>query len=169
MFDNPYASLTQSQKQFVTGRGAALDSREWAVDYRQNLFMPLHPDSIVEFREAGEIGDDSSGGRIAAPHSSTALAINMFDHWRPIPDRGTGIGRSDVDARESGSPSAPWCRRPNRQGNGRPVIVCFWVVFNAGSSDEDRCVARAQGAVLFVKRQGGKFTPSTGVAEDAVG
>jgi hypothetical protein len=36
---------------------------------------------VRDFETAGElVGDD--GGRIAAPHSSTALAINMFDLWR---------------------------------------------------------------------------------------
>jgi hypothetical protein len=81
MFDNPYASITESQKAFVSGRGADLDGRGWAVDYRQNLFAPLHDDTAQEFEDAGEL-TPAGAGRIAAPHSSTALAINMFDVWR---------------------------------------------------------------------------------------
>jgi hypothetical protein len=81
MSKNPKSTITESQKQFVTGRGAVLDSRGWAVDYRQNLFTALQADTVREFQEAGEL-TEHSGGRIAAPHSSTALAINMFDRWR---------------------------------------------------------------------------------------
>jgi hypothetical protein len=81
MSKNPKSTITESQKQFVTGRGAVLDSRGWAVDYHQNLFAALHVDTVREFEEAGEL-TEHNGGRIAAPHSSTALAINMFDRWR---------------------------------------------------------------------------------------
>jgi hypothetical protein len=81
MCKNPYAAITDAQKKFVLDSGADLDNRGWAVDYRQNLFAPLHTDSALDFEVAGELAT-SGGGRIAAPHSSTALAINMFDVWR---------------------------------------------------------------------------------------
>jgi hypothetical protein len=83
MFDNPYEAITVSQRQFVHQRGAAFDGRRWTVDYRDNLFAPLHAMTAREFEKAGEL-TEHGGGRIAAPHSSTALAINMFDVWRGV-------------------------------------------------------------------------------------
>jgi hypothetical protein len=81
MFENPYTTITDAQEQFIRSQGAVLDDQGWTVDYRENLFARLHPESMADFKDAGEISE-SSGGRIAAPHSSTALTINMFDVWR---------------------------------------------------------------------------------------
>jgi hypothetical protein len=81
MWNNPYDAITDAQKTFVLDSGAELDNRGWTVDYRQNLFAPLHAGSALDFEAAGEL-TTNGGGRIAAPHSSTALAINMFDVWR---------------------------------------------------------------------------------------
>jgi hypothetical protein len=84
MLENPYAAITDTQMKFVIDRGADLDDRGWAVDYRQNLLAPLHTDTVRDFEAAGEITAQGAG-RIAAPHSSTALAINVFDVWRDRP------------------------------------------------------------------------------------
>jgi hypothetical protein len=80
-FKNPYATITNTQQQLVTDRGAALDRRGWTVDYRHNLFAAPNTDTVRDFEKSGELTADG-GGRIAAPHSSTALTINMLDHWR---------------------------------------------------------------------------------------
>ena len=81
MTEKPYEFITESQRQFVVDRRVMLDNRGWATDYQENLFAPLHPDSVADFERAGEL-TPTSGGRIAAPHSSTAFAINVFDVWR---------------------------------------------------------------------------------------
>ena len=81
MYEDPYKEITETQRRFVAYRGANLDNRGWATDYQENLFAPLHPDTRADFEHAGEL-TPTSGGRIAAPHSSTALAINVFDVWR---------------------------------------------------------------------------------------
>jgi hypothetical protein len=81
MFENPYVEVTDAQGQFVRSQGAILDSRGWTVDYRENLFAPLHSDSTSDFEESGEL-EGCGGGRIAAPHSSTASTVNVFDVWR---------------------------------------------------------------------------------------
>lgn len=81
MNDGPYGRITASQREFLTARGASLDNRGWLVDWRSNLFTPLHPDSAREFRRVGEL-TTKSGGRLGAPHSSTVLAVNSFDIWR---------------------------------------------------------------------------------------
>jgi hypothetical protein len=78
---SPYRQITESQRAFAVDAGTVLDSRGWAVDYRDNLLAPLHPASLKDFIACGEITDDGLGGRISAPHSSTAFAVNTFD-WR---------------------------------------------------------------------------------------
>ena len=65
MFADPYKTITDAQAHFIRNDGAALDRRGWAVDYRDNLFAPLHPGTAPDFAEAGEL-TDMSGGRIAA-------------------------------------------------------------------------------------------------------
>ena len=82
MVSEPYRQVTESQRAFVLGTGAVLDSRGWAVDYRDNLVAPLHSDSLDDFVACSEVSEDGHGGRISAPHSSTALAVNTFDWWR---------------------------------------------------------------------------------------
>lgn len=81
MHEDPYSWITDTQKRFVVERGATLDGRGWVSDYLDNLFTPLHPDTVRDFEETGEL-TATTAGRIAAPHSSTALNINMFDVWR---------------------------------------------------------------------------------------
>lgn len=77
-----YRTITASQHEFVRSCGADFDGRGWTIDYRNNLFQPLHPDTLDEFIARGEVAPDGRGDRISAPHSSTALAVNMFDWWR---------------------------------------------------------------------------------------
>jgi len=55
----------------------------------ENLFQPLNPFTREEL-VAGD-GSELNGGnkrpaKIQALHSSSALAINHFDYWRPFPD-----------------------------------------------------------------------------------
>ena len=114
MFEDPWRAVTEAQYQFVRDRGAAFDNRRWTVDYRYNLFAPLHAGTVSDFEEAGELTDDGAG-RIAAPHSSTVLAINMFDHWRDRDLRPLG-GAMQVDiARVTGF------ERPHHFGFPRPA------------------------------------------------
>ncbi|MEX1093422.1 MAG: hypothetical protein WEF28_09720 [Acidimicrobiia bacterium] len=74
--------ITESQRRFVLDNGAVLDRRGWAENYQDNLFVPLHPESLNDFVACSEVSDDGRGKRICAPHSSTALAVNTFDWWR---------------------------------------------------------------------------------------
>lgn len=77
-----YRWITESQRKFVVDNGAVLDQRGWAESYQDNLFAPLHPESLNEFVACLEVSEDGRGKRISAPHSSTALAVNTFDWWR---------------------------------------------------------------------------------------
>lgn len=77
-----YRTITTSQHEFVRSCGADLDGRGWTVDFRNNLFQDLHRDTLDELIARGEVAPAGSGNRISAPHSSTALAVNMFDWWR---------------------------------------------------------------------------------------
>lgn len=82
MNGDEYRWITESQRQFVVDNGAVLDQHGWARNYQNNLFAPLHPESLKEFVACSEVSEDGRGKRISAPHSSTALAVNTFDWWR---------------------------------------------------------------------------------------
>lgn len=49
-----------------------------------NLFQPLDPDTLAEFRRGSgdELGRNARRGKMQALHSSSALAVNVFDYWR---------------------------------------------------------------------------------------
>jgi hypothetical protein len=61
-------------------RGAVV----YVTDLKKNLFAPLSPATVEEFRAGGgtELGSGGVPGKMQAPHSSSALAVNVFDYWR---------------------------------------------------------------------------------------
>jgi len=54
------------------------------LDY--NLFQPLLPDVKKSFLEGdgGELGESGLPGKMQALHSSSALAVNVFQYWKSI-------------------------------------------------------------------------------------
>lgn len=61
-----------------------LDREMYVTNLRDNLYEPLHPESLSEF-ERGDGGELHTDGRISnmyAVHSSSALFANAFDYWR---------------------------------------------------------------------------------------
>ncbi len=49
-----------------------------------NLFQALHSDTLAEFQRGSgdELGGNGRRGKMQALHSSSALAVNVFDYWR---------------------------------------------------------------------------------------
>jgi len=52
----------------------------------QNLFQPLLPDVRASFAagDGGELGSAGLPGKMQAIHSSSALAVNVFQYWKSI-------------------------------------------------------------------------------------
>jgi len=71
--------ITERQHSWALRHGIPLDENGWAVQLNDNLFLPLTPEAIREF-EAG--AGQELEGPMRAPHSSSALAVNVFHYWR---------------------------------------------------------------------------------------
>ena len=121
-----YRTITASQREFVRSCGAAFDDRGWTSDYLTNLFQVPHPDTLNELIARKEVAPDGRGARIAAPHSSTALAVNMFDWWRgrDLVPLGAALG-IPLD-RFAGF------EREHRFGRGRPAQLDVEFMSSAG-------------------------------------
>ena len=62
---------------------ASFDSRGYVLDLRDNLLPGIDLDAIRPDFEAG--AGHELEGKMRAPHSSSALAVNMFGRWRRDP------------------------------------------------------------------------------------
>lgn len=77
------------QRQWAERMALRLDERGYVTELSDNLFEPLLPDTMAELSEGdgSELGNAGLLGKVAAPHSSSALAINVFQYWRSRPKR----------------------------------------------------------------------------------
>lgn len=81
---SPTVAVREQQKAWALSRGIRFDDSGYVYDLRDNLFVPLSPDSIEDFvrGDGGEIGKPDQRGKMQALHSSSALACNVFEYWR---------------------------------------------------------------------------------------
>ena len=77
-------AITVRQHEWMRGRGAECDRRGWAVHVEANLFEPLDPDVKADLEAAD---GNELAGKICAPWSSSALALNVFHFWRQRDNR----------------------------------------------------------------------------------
>jgi hypothetical protein len=70
------------QQGWAARRGIAVDGSGYTQDLDANLFQPLHPETMADFRRGG---GDELGRKMRALHSSSALVVNTFDDWRSRP------------------------------------------------------------------------------------
>jgi hypothetical protein len=58
-----------------------------SLDY--NLFQPLSKETILDFSngDGNELGNGNTPGKMQALHSSSALAVNVFDYWKGTVDK----------------------------------------------------------------------------------
>ena len=78
------AELVQQQIRWATSEGLAVDSRGYLDNVDSNLLKPLSPMAKQAFTEGGgsELLDTTSRpAKMKALHSSSALAVNVFDSW----------------------------------------------------------------------------------------
>jgi hypothetical protein len=83
---NGYDYLCQRQREWARRWGVDLDParpveslRQYARTLPDNLFRPLHADTLADFVQAdgNELKD-----KMRALHSSSAVCVNVFDYWR---------------------------------------------------------------------------------------
>jgi hypothetical protein len=80
--------ITQ-QTGWAKGRGLEPDSRSYLASYQANLFQPLSASARSAFNSGS--GNELRGtverpAKMSALHSSSALAVNVFDYWSDRPD-----------------------------------------------------------------------------------
>jgi hypothetical protein len=79
-----YELILNQQKAWAAQRGIRLDDKGYTYSLNENLFCPISPETRTEFGSGrgDELGELSSRGKMQALHSSSALAVNVFDYWR---------------------------------------------------------------------------------------
>lgn len=76
---NPQDYIAERQYGWALRHGVRLDPQNWAIVLNDNLFLPMIPAVIQEY-QAGA-GQELTGS-MRAPHSSSALVVNVFHYWR---------------------------------------------------------------------------------------
>jgi hypothetical protein len=77
------------QSLWARSRSLSPDSRGYLPTYAANLFKPLSDEALACFQKGSgnellDIGDRPA--KMRATHSSSALAVNVFDYWSDSPD-----------------------------------------------------------------------------------
>lgn len=80
-------NLVLEQQRAWAKRNGIRINRDYTETLEDNLFRPLHSATRAEFVAAAgdELGRKGRRGKMLALHSSSALAVNVFDYWRDIP------------------------------------------------------------------------------------
>ena len=75
----------------LTGSKNERGEKMYTSFLNNNLFQPLSQETEKEIKngDGNEFGDNLYPGKIQALHSSSALAVNIFDYWRNIKDKTT--------------------------------------------------------------------------------
>jgi len=62
----------------------ATDSKGYTSKLASNLLFPINEKTLKNFREGdgNELGNKGKPSKMCALHSSSALAVNVFDYWR---------------------------------------------------------------------------------------
>lgn len=77
--------------------GSKIDRGEkcYTEDLKSNLFIDLSEETSRDISngDGNELGDGAYPAKMQAVHSSSALAVNVFDYWRSLDDR-SGIAKA---------------------------------------------------------------------------
>lgn len=79
-----YKQICAQQQDWARRKGIRFDKDGYTLQLNDNLFLPLSPEIKAAF-EAGsgdELGLSGKRGKMWALHSSSALAVNVFEYWR---------------------------------------------------------------------------------------
>jgi hypothetical protein len=83
---NARSQILAQQKCWADSRKIALRAG-YTESLDANLFQRMHNDTLKEFQNGSgdELGRNGNRGKMQALHSSSALAVNVFDYWRGRP------------------------------------------------------------------------------------
>ena len=79
---NPEQEIRNTQQDWARSRGIPFDSRGYVRHVEANLWQPLSSRARQGFERGA--GSELSG-HMRALHSSSALAVNLFDYWTDMP------------------------------------------------------------------------------------
>lgn len=79
-----YTQILRQQREWAAKRNIAADNSGYTDKLSDNLFQPANPETLLDFRSGSgdELGGKGRRGKMHALHSSSALAVNVFDYWR---------------------------------------------------------------------------------------
>jgi hypothetical protein len=75
----PVERVMAAQRRWASARGVAFDPAGYTRTVQDNLFRPLHPLTLAEFKRGK---GDETRKKLRALRSSSALVCNLFDYWR---------------------------------------------------------------------------------------
>jgi hypothetical protein len=81
---NPKFEVIEKQREWASSANFNIDEKGYLPDYESNLFMPMNKMTHDAFEKGSgsELLDkDKSPAKMRAVHSSSALAVNVFDYW----------------------------------------------------------------------------------------
>jgi hypothetical protein len=90
---NGYQYILAKQTEWAKNNGLRLIGSKvdrgrptYTINLDQNLFQPLLPDVRTSFAagDGSELGSSGLPGKMQAIHSSSALAVNVFQYWKSI-------------------------------------------------------------------------------------
>jgi len=91
-----YKSICNQQQAWAHQRGIKFDKDGYTLSINDNLFSPLLPQVKERFQsgKGDELGSEGKRGKMQALHSSSALVVNVFQHWvnRGIGDIASACG-----------------------------------------------------------------------------
>jgi hypothetical protein len=78
------SQILRQQQSWAASRKITVDGSGYTEALDSNLFQPLHCDTRADFERGSgdELGRSGRRGKMQALHSSSALAVNVFDYWR---------------------------------------------------------------------------------------
>ena len=82
--ENVKTIIRAHQKSWAAANSIEIDDDGYARQISDNFFCPLDEDTHKDFKQGDgdELGRDGKRGKMAALHSSSALAVNVFMPFR---------------------------------------------------------------------------------------
>lgn len=80
----PRSLILGQQRAWAVDHKVAIDGAGYTEALDFNLFQPMRNDTLADFQRGSgdELGKNGRRGKMLAIHSSSALAVNVFDYWR---------------------------------------------------------------------------------------
>ena len=79
-----YKLIVDQQRVWAAQQDIRCDKHSYTLRLADNLYRTLSSATVEEFKrgKGDELGDRTNRGKMQAPHSSSALAVNVFEYWR---------------------------------------------------------------------------------------